>query len=216
MKRFYISITVLLIAACAAQAPVPDPGFEVVDYDRDGAIQVAFDVDWNAYTKVILEPATVEFRENWVRDQERLYDKTIRESDEERIKTSASDLLAKVLTRELPDDGGYEIIDEAGAGVMRWTPRIVDLDIIAPDRVSDTISESLVDSQGRMTIELEIHDSVSGKLLAKASQYQSDPYKGYMERTTSATNAVAFRLMMLRWTDWLFEQLDAVRVEASE
>mgnify|MGYP001826982177 FL=1 len=204
-----------MITACAAQAPAPDPGFEVIYYDRHSEFQVASGVDWISYGKVLLEKASVEFRDNWVRDQKRLYDKKIRETDEERIKTSASELLAKVLTRELPGDGGYEITDKAGAGVMRWTPRIIKLDIIAPDRVSDTISDSLVDSQGSMTIELEIHDSVSGKLLAKVSQYQSDPYKGYMERTTSATNALAFRLMMLRWTDWLFEQLDSVRVEAS-
>ena len=216
MKRIIISTTMLLITACAAQAPAPDPGIEVIYYDRHSEFQVASDVDWNSYGKVLLEKASVEFRDNWVRDQKRLYDKNIRETDEERIKTSASDLLAKVITRELPGDGGYEITDEAGAGVMRWTPRIVKLDIVAPDRVSDTISDSLVDSQGSLTIELDIHDSVSGKLLAKASQYQSDPYKGYMERTTSATNAQAFRLMMLRWTDWLFEQLDSVRVEASE
>lgn len=208
MKRVIFCLAILLIAACAAQAPTPDPGFEVVDYDRDGAIQAARGADWNTYTKVILEPATVEFREDWVRDQERLYNNTIQERDEARIKASASDLLAKVLARELPDDGGYKVTNQAGPGVMRWTPRILKLDIIAPDRVQDTITESLVDSQGSMTIELEIHDSISGELLAKAWQEQSDPYKGYMERTTSATNARAFRLMMLRWTDWLFEGLE--------
>jgi hypothetical protein len=216
MERIIISATILLLTACASQAPAPEPGFEVIDYDRDGEIQLALDVDWSSYTKVHLETATVEFRDNWVRDQKRLYDNVIREKDEVRIKTGASDLLERVLTRELSNEGAYEIVDEGGPGVMRWTPRIVKLDVIAPDRVKNTVSESLVDSQGSFTIELEIHDSVSGKLLATATQYQSDPYKGYLERTTSATNTQAFRLMMQRWADWLLDNLASVRTDATE
>lgn len=216
MERIIISATIMLLTACASQAPAPEPGFEVIDYDRDGEIQLALDVDWSTYTGVHLETATVEFRDNWVRDQKRLYDNVIREKDEVRVKTGASDLLEKVLTRELSNEGAYEIVDEGGPGVMRWTPRIVKLDVIAPDRVKNTVSESLVDSQGSFTIELEIHDSVSGKLLATATQYQSDPYKGYLERTTSATNTQAFRLMMQRWADWLLDNLASVRTGATE
>lgn len=208
MKRIIIFATILLLTACASQAPTPEPGFEVIDYGRDREIQLALNVDWSTYTKVHLETATVEFREGWARSQERYNDVVIRDRDVARIKTHAAELFNKVISRELTKEGGYELASESGAGVMRWTPRIVELDIIAPDRVHDNIVDSLVDSQGSMTIELEIHDSVSGRLLATASQYQSDPYKGYMERTTSATNARAFRLMMQRWAGWLFEQIE--------
>lgn len=216
MNRIIISMMVLLIAACATPAPAPDPGFVVFDYDRDGQIQLALDVDWSTYTKVHLETATVEFREHWVRDQKRHYDNVIREKDEERIKTGASDLLAKVLTRELSEEGAYEIVDSSGTSVMRWTPHVVELDVIAPDRVQDSFTTFLVDSQGSFTIQLEIHDSVSGKLLATTWQHQSDPYKGYLERTDSVTNTVAFRLMMERWADWLLENLASVRGNATE
>jgi hypothetical protein len=211
MFRFIVVSLTLSMLACSGGPPVTaEPGMEVSAYGRDGEFQAAIGVDWSGYTKILLETATVEFRDNWVRDQRRLNDKIIREPDEVRIKTGASELLGKVLTREL-SGAGYEMTSESVPGVMRFTPRIVDLDVVAPDRVSDNIVVSLTDSQGSLTLELEIHDAVSGVLLATARQHQDDPYKGYLERTTSATNSMAFRLMMERWADWLIERFDEIR-----
>ncbi len=218
MKRFFpctVAVMTAFLLACTGPAPEPDPGMEVIDYGREGEFQAAIGVDWSGYSKIQLETATVEFRENWVRDQKRLNDNIIRERDEMRIKTGASDLLGQVLSREL-SDAGYEMSTESGPGIMRFAPRIVDLDVVAPDRVSDSMVDSLTDSQGSFTLELEIYDSVSNALLANTRQHQEDPYKGYMERTTSATNRRAFRLMMERWAGWLVEQLDSVHTRASE
>lgn len=211
MFRFIVVSLTLSMLACSSGPPVtPEPGMEIIEHDRDGEFQAAIGVDWGAYSKILLETATVEFRDNWVRDQKRYDDNIVRERDVVRIKTGASELLGKVLTREL-SGAGYEMTDESGPGVMRFTPRIVDLDIVAPDRISDNIVVSLTDSQGSLALELEIHDSVSGVLLATTRQYRDDPYKGYMERTTSATNSRAFRLMMERWADWLIERFDEIR-----
>lgn len=207
MKRILNPALILLLAACAAPVPEPDPGFEVVAYDRHSEFQVATGTDLSAYSKVRLEPATVEFRDNWVEDQRRDYDNIIRENDQERIKTGMSDLVADVLTRELSGQG-YTVVTESGADVMLFKPRIVDLDVYAPDRVKDYIGVSLADSKGRMTIELDIHDSESSRLLATSRQSRDDPQDGRLERANTVTNRNAARLMLMRWTDWLFESLD--------
>jgi len=99
---------------------------------------------------------------------------------------------------------------------MRVEPRVVDLDVIAPDRVRDYIGYSLTDSQGNMTLELDFYDSISGELLATTTQYREDPIKGYMEWTTSVTNRQAARLMLERWTSWLREWLDEARTGTSD
>jgi hypothetical protein len=206
LKNTLLPIAILLLAGCSGLAPEPDPGFEVVTYDRHSAFQAAAGTDFSLYTRVRLERATVEFRENWVKDQRRLYDNVIREDDQRRIKTGMADLVEQVLSRELAEEG-YTVVTDNGSDVMLFTPRIMELDVYAPDRVKDYIGESLADSKGRMRIELDIHDSVDGQLLATSWQRREDPYDGRMERANSVTNRQAARLMLMRWTDWLFKAL---------
>jgi len=205
---FVLSVSVL---ADTVPPETADSDLVVIEKDKYGDFHAAGNADWSSYSKVQIEKATVAFRKNWVRDQRRNSDIIIRERDEKRIKSDMSDLLHKVLTSELSGKGGYELTDQGGADVMRFTPRIIDLDIIAPDRVRDNIGFALTDSNLSMTLELEVHDSVSGELLVKSRQHLDDPYKGYMEEANSVSNRQAARLMLLRWSTWLQERLDTVR-----
>ena len=64
MNRF-ITFTALcftsFLMSCAGPAPAPEPGLEVLQHGRGHEMQVATDVDWNSYTKIILHEAPVEF-----------------------------------------------------------------------------------------------------------------------------------------------------------
>jgi hypothetical protein len=214
MYRFFAFVTVIfasLLAACAGSEPVPEPGMEVIQHGHGEEMQVATDVDWNDYTKIILHAAPVEFRENWKSDQERLHGKEIRNEDVKRIENAVSGQLSKVMYKTLSGKGGYEMTSESGDGVMVFQPNIVDLDVQAAGWVQNSILESLPAYRGGMTIELVIRDSVSDKLLAVAWQRQSDPYVDDMDNTANFSNALAFRTMSKTWADWLLKQLDKAR-----
>ena len=209
-SRFIFSSLLVLSLSVAANtdpAELQNTGLKIIEQSRDGECLVLPGVNWISYSIVQLEAATVEFRKDWKRDQRRWSDNNIRERDEIRIKTDMANLLDEVLTSEWIIKDGFTIASESGSGVLSVTPRIVELDIRAPDRVSDNIKHTLVDSQLNMRLELDIRDSVSGELLASAWQYQEDPYKGYMEEATSPSNRRAARLMLLRWLDWLRDHL---------
>ena len=207
--RFMLVFLTFSMLACRGGPPVaPEPGMEIVGHGRDGEFQAAVGVDWSKYTKVILHAAPVEFRENWQRDKEREYKTKFREEDMERFKASVSGQFAKVMHKKLSGQDGYELTSESGPGVMRFLPRIVDLDIQAPGWVQGSIVESMSRTKGSVTIELVIRDSVSDELLGVGWQHQSDPQEGYMEMTKTVNNTVAFRLMMQNATDWLLKQLD--------
>ena len=200
----------ILMSACAGPAPAPDPGFEVIEYDRVGEIQVAAGLDRGSMDKVLLAPATVEFRQDWVEDQRRKYDNTVREQDQQRIKAELSKALDQLIFRELTENG-YTVTTESGADTVLFRPRIVDLDIYLPARSKSYIGFSMADSKGRMKIELDVFDPVSGDLLLTSWRNLSDPQDGVLELTDSASNQRAFYLMMRRWADWLFEALDNLR-----
>ena len=203
----------LSVAADTEPRESQDTGLDIIEQDRYGEILVAPGVDWSIYTNVQLERATVEFRENWARDLKRSDGTIIRERDEERIKSDLADLLDEILTKELFLKEDFTMTDGSGKDVMRVTPRITDLDIYAPDRVRNYIGGALADSKGRMTVELDIYDSISGELLATSWQYQEDPYKGYMEEANSPNNRRAFRLMTLRWVSWLRDHIGIAKPE---
>lgn len=214
MNRLFVfttSIISTLLLSCAGPAPVPEPGMEVVHHGYGEEMQLATDVDWNNYTKIILHTAPVEFRENWRSDQERLQGKALREEDIKRIEDAVAGQLARTMYRTLSEQGGYELTSESGVGVMHFMPNIVDLDVHAAGWVQNSILESLPESRGSMTTELVIRDSVSDSLLGVAWQQQSDPRGGDMELTISVSNATAFRLMSQNWANWLLKQLDKAR-----
>ena len=166
-------------------------------------------MDWSNFSTVQLEKATVEFRKHWVRDQKYRNHNRPTKKNLNRIKSDLSDLLDEVFRQELTANNAFVMSETGGENVIRITPRIVDLDIIAPDRMRDYIGYSMTDSKGRMTLELEIHDSVSGKLLARMIDTREDPQKGYWEWTTSGDNRRAARFILIHWSndlrDWLIE-----------
>ncbi len=206
-----IAFLVLSVSALADadQGEIPESSLDMVERSWHGEIRAAADVDWTSYSKIQLERATVEFRKHWARDLRNRSGIIIKKKDEERIKSNLADLLDEVLKRELSSKAGYVFTVESGADVMRVKPHVVDLDVIAPDRVRNYIGYTLADSQGNMILELEIYDSINGELLATFWQYQKDPLKGYMEWTTSGTNRRAARHMLRRWSTWLREWLDS-------
>lgn len=219
MPRFIVAILLVcpvFILGCANPPPKPEPGLHVVEYDKDGYIQAAPDVNWSRYTQVQVEKASVEFREHWARDLKRRDGTVITERDEARIKSDMSGLLSKVFSRELLNEGSWVLTEDVDANVLRFTPRIVDLDIYAPDRVRDYIGGALADSKGRMTLELDIYDSMTGRLIATTRQRQEDPYDGCLESANSTSNHVAFRLMMDRWATWFFEMFDLIRADTTQ
>jgi len=214
MQRFSLIITAVFVAllmACAGPAPEPQPGMEVVQYGHGEEMQAAAGVDWNSYTKVILHTAPVEFRENWVSDQERINGKPFREEDLERLKKGVSDQFDKVMYKALSERGGYDMTRESGAGVMLFSPSIVDLDIRDHGLGQAAMVESAVYSRGSMTIELVITDAESGELLVAARQQQSDPHEGDLDSTTSVSNTLAFRRMMESHAGWLLKGLDKAK-----
>lgn len=196
----------------AAQTPISG---QIITYKAgNGGMSATAGVDWGRYTKIQLDRATVEFRENWLSDQQKTNRSPIRTADVEPIKSEMSDLLDKVLTRALPDMGGYTLTTESGPDVLRFTPRIAKLDVYAPGLVQGYVGHVLIDSKGSMVLVMDISDSISGTLLASAWQPQVDNGKGFTDSANVGSNRSAFGQMMRRWSSWLINLLDTLRNQA--
>lgn len=215
MLRLLAILLALGSSPATASDATPEPAAgKILQYEaQGGGMLAAADVDWNQYTRIQLERATVEFREDWVRDQERLNNNIIRETDLAQIRSEMSELLHGVLVRMISDADGYTLSETTGADVLRFTPRITKLDIHAPGKAQVIVGNVLVDSKGSMVLVMEISDSASGKLLSSAWRLEADPDKGFMDTATDAANRTAFKRMMENWSSWFFAMLDYVRTE---
>ena len=143
-----------------------------------------------------------------MRNQNRGRPMKVRPEDMERIKADLSTLFDEVFSKELTEKGGYDITTESADDVMRITPRIVDLDVYAPDTRSPGITHTFTEQAGRMTLKLEIYDAVTGDLIAAASDRQESPRRGYYQWTTSVSNRADARRMLERWAKDLRERLE--------
>lgn len=209
----FISAVLLTAPVAFADKTVDEPvsteDMELVTKDRRGSIYADPNVDWTAYNRIILDEATVAFRKNWQRDQNRDRAARIRTEDMEKIKQQLSGLFSEVFSEELSTRGGYEIVEASGENVLRITPRIVDLDVYAPDTAySGGVNRSYTDSSGKMTLKLEIYDSVTGDLISVASDKQVSPYRGYMQWTTGVSNRSDARRMLQKSAQGFRTRLD--------
>ena len=183
-------------------------GLTLVEKDRRGEIYADSDIDWSIYSQIQLDRATVAFRKHWKRDQNRYDPFKVKDRDVEKIKSDLSDLFNEVFTEELSSAGGYTMTDAAGDSVMTIKPQIVDLDVYAPDTMRTGRSQSFTEQAGRMTLVLQVYDSVSGDLIAKASHRQDAPRYGYAQWTTSVSNKAEARRMLQKWATALRTRLD--------
>jgi hypothetical protein len=169
-------------------------------------------VDLHRYDRIILEPATVSFRKDWRRSQNRGPARKVTDKDMSRIVSDLSDLFDDVFTQELTK-GGYELASGPGENVLRVRPAIVNLDIVAPDVDSPHRVDQYSGSGGEMTLYLELYDSQTGDLIARALDRKRDPeLHHYFEWRSRVSNLAMARRMMRSWASTLRAGLDQARM----
>lgn len=215
MLRGALALGLLLAPGLAggselAQEPLTENELSIQKETRWGEIRLDRGAVWSGYDRFVLEAAKVSFRKNWERDQQIRNNNRVREEDIQRIKSDLAGQLDEIFTFELSKSGTLTRSESGGAGVLRITPEIVDLDIIAPDRMRNHIGYAVADSKGRMTLKLQLSDSVSNDVLAKFTEFRQDPRVGYFEWATVAQNRLAARHILRLWgsnlAEWLEEQ----------
>jgi hypothetical protein len=203
------ALAAALCAACAngtstRNLEVTHDGLERVPNSKVERAWVKPGADFSQYTEVGLLDCFVSFRRNWQMNHPR-----VRKRDMERIKSALSDEFRTVFTTEL-ENGGYPVVTQADDHVLLIRPAIIDLDVAAPDTNTAGRSDSFTASPGVMTLVIELYDSVSNEILARAIDRRRARNVGNIQWTTSGTNRDAARKILRRWANLLVSRLDEV------
>lgn len=180
-------------------------GLERVPDSRVKRVWVKPGVDFSQYTEIGLLDCSVSFRRNW-----RMNHPRVRTRDMERIKRTLADEFRQVFTEAL-ESGGHPVITDADDHVLLIRPAIIDLDVAAPDTNSGGRSNSFTTSPGAMTLVIELYDSVSNEILARAIDRRRTWNVGNVLRwTTRGTNRDAARRILRIWANLLVSRLDEI------
>lgn len=183
---------------------VPDSKLAIV-YAEPGA-------DLGPYNRVSILQAHVAFKKNWARDQRSSSAQALRinSRDIEKIKDNLSAEFHEVFKNALTE-AGYEVTDEVADDVMIVRPAIINLDVNAPDTMSAGRSTTYTSSAGEMTLYIELYDSVSGDIIAKALDRRFDRNSGIYTWTNSVTNRAAANRILKGWAGVLVDALNEAR-----
>ena len=224
MKKFLIilSMVLLVVAPFVTNAKdksdVPEytvEGLKLVPNTKDIAYVWAEEgANLAQYNRIYLAEPLVAFKKNWRRDQNRGVNK-VSTSDMERIKKKVADMFMEIFTEEL-EAGGYSLATERAEDVLIVKPAIINLDVNAPDVMSAGRSRTYAQHAGSMTLYLELIDSETDDLLAKAVDPTADYDSGYFQWQSSVANRAAGKRMMKPWAEALRKGLDEARKPVAE
>lgn len=218
-----LSILALAIASTPALAKKKDElpeytveGLKRVENPHNMAIVYAEPgANLSQYKRVYLTEPYVAFKKNWQRDQNRSMSIRISTSDMNRIKVNVSKMFMEVFT-EVLTEGGYELADERAEDVLIVKPAIIDLDVNAPDTMTAGRSHTFAQSAGSMTLYIELYDSETDDLLAKAMDPTADRQSAFMQWQSGPANRQAGKRMMKPWAEALRDGLDRAREETGD
>jgi len=189
---------------------VPDSKLAIV-YAEPGA-------DLAPYKRVQLLDAYVAFKKNWERDQRTKSASSFRvtSKDVENIKNNLATEFQTVF-KEALEEAGYEVTDESGEDIMIVRPAIINLDVNAPDTPHAGRTNTYTSSAGEMTLYIELYDSITGDIIAKALDRKIDRANaGFYTWTNSVTNRAAAMRILKGWAKILVDALNEAKTYGSQ
>ena len=215
---FLISISVVLFCmsgpAAAKEADLPDVTVDGLHRVPDSKMAIVYaepGADLSQYKRIKLLDAYVAFKKNWERDQRQgsISASRVTSKDMENIKNRLAQEFHTVFSKTL-QDGGYDVVDESAEDVLLLRPAIINLDVNAPDTPRAGMTRTYVRSAGEMTLYVELYDSVTGDLIAKAMDRRVDN-NAFYTWTNSVTNKAAADKTLGGWAKILLDALNEAK-----
>jgi len=122
------------------------------------------------------------------------------------IQSRLAEMVHEIFVDEL-NRAGYPLVAEPSHETLRVTVAIVDLFITAPDTMSPERTSTFTADSGRMTLVLELRDSVTGEVLARAADTRTGRRSGPLTVTSRTTNTADARRAIRIWASGLRQAL---------
>lgn len=219
IRALFLATVFSLLVACASEptlqtgpnAEVSFDGLVRVDNARFAGAWVDPEVDLSRFKKIMPGGAEFEFR-----SVDKVSSSAARSSSQREFFISESDqlkleqMMDEIFNEELSKSEIYEITDEPGPDVMIVRGGLLDIVSYVPPDIRGR-GNIYLDQVGAATLVIEIVDSLTGEVVARAVERSAAEPAGSMGmQSTSVTNWQEVRRLARRWARKLRDGLEAL------
>jgi hypothetical protein len=216
-QRYFVALLAAMAAGALATAfAAINPAAEGLAAVKSSTLDEVYlrpAVNLAGYTKVMIEPASVEMFKGWRKyiNKQREPSRWITpEQEQNLIKTAAAGMteaVAKAFT-----DKGFEVVTAPGPGVLRVSPSTPDLFVNAPDTVTPTVQAQITQHEaGDATLNMEIRDSANGTVVGFVSDRNTVRQVQRFNRVTLVSNQFWFDSVFSTWARNIVAELATAR-----
>ncbi len=214
LKRLAGVFLLMILAGCATPDPVSYDGLVLRESSTMGTVYVRPGADLTIWKQVALAPCDVAFRRNWLSLQNssrRSLAWRVTQQDMDNIREGLSSLCDDAFREALLEAPAYTLIDPelAETETLLVTPRIIDLDIVAPDVARAGMARTYTTQSDEMTLLLEVSDAHTGQVLARVTDRRVELRSPRFEWSNSVTQRRDAKRALSRWAEALREGLDS-------
>lgn len=202
-RRLAVVGAILALASSAAAQNSAD-GLAAVDAKHMDQAYVLPGADFRPFTAILLDPVDATFAKDWQRaynshastSGQRISDEDAARVLEE-VRAGAAEQFAKAFAK-----AGYRMTDRPGPDVLRLRVAISDIRVTAPNTLTAGRSRTYAREAGSAALKLEALDSVTGKLLGRATDSRDIGDTGQMLWVrNSVTNRADFERALTAWAN---------------
>lgn len=194
---------------------------ENADTSFDGLVPVSvkgLDQAWtkpeanlSKYTKIMLEKAEIQYRQ--VKPAALQYDTPLSQTEypvSEEGKAYLEKLLVDTFSQELGKSEMFTVVQAPGPDVLKVRVSLLDVvSMVPPERSSK--SPIFLDSIGEATLVLELYDSQSNAILARAIDRGTADSPAWKMTSSSAETDTEVRELVANWASILRSELEEVK-----
>lgn len=222
MTSVTVTFALALTGAALAKDKLPDrteDGLMRIDSKKVDAVYWLEGATLEDYDKILIMDPQVAFRKNWQRDYNRTAapgaSRRVSSDDMERIKQGLAEEFSSVF-KEVLGKAGYDVVDVPAEDVLVLRPAIVDLEVTAPDLGSSMRDRTYTTSAGRMTLYMDLFDSVTGDKIGTVIDAQKARDTGMMTWSSGVRNKEEARRIFRKWSGLLSNALDEAHKKATD
>lgn len=191
-------------------AEVSFDGLHKYDNTRVDMAWAVPDLDLSSYTKILPVNAGVEYRE--VKDRGSTFTARSRGGPyfiDDKARAEFEALVDKIIKEELQKSNRFDIVDEPGPNTLVVSGRLLNVTSQVPPDPIGGRSRIYLSSVGDATLVLEVRDSETNRILARAvDRRAAERIGGSFTQSNSVTNTAEIRRLLRYWGSLVREALE--------